>query len=86
MAKTLDAEKTIVEMIACQGLIDESDVTPNANLVDDCNLDSLDLIELCITLEESFDFDFQIDPQAADNWKTVQDVLDYINDKTGAKK
>ncbi len=86
MAKTLNVEQAVKEMIARQGLLDESEVTPNASLIEDCNIDSLDLVELCMTIEESFDFDFEVSPQEADKWLTVQDVIDFIKRKTGGKE
>lgn len=48
-----------------------------SDLRDDLSMDSLDFIETCMALEESFDID--IPDEDIDNTKTVQDVVDYIS-------
>ena len=42
-----------VKELLCDNLgIDENDVTMDANLVDDLNIDSLDVVELIMAVEE----------------------------------
>jgi acyl carrier protein len=45
--------------------------------VDDLGADSLDLVELIMTMEEEFDID--ISDEDAEKLVTVKDAFDYIN-------
>jgi len=63
--------------------VDESQVTPNASFVDDLNADSLDLVELIMSMEEEFSADgtdIEISDEDAEKIQSVQDALDYLHD------
>lgn len=53
-------------------------LTPLANLRDDLGMDSLDLVELTMALEEEILEDEPIDEAVAEEWRTVKDVLDTV--------
>jgi len=76
----VDVEAKVKAIIAEQLQVDEGQVTPEANLVDDLGADSIDAIELVMQFEVAFDID--ILDEAVEKWKTVRDVLDYIAEKT----
>ena len=68
-----------VRAIAVEQLgVDESDVVPAASFVDDLEADSLDLVELIMSLEEEFSGDVQLEISDEDAEKivTVQDAVD----------
>jgi len=70
-------------MIVEQLGVEESQVTPNANFVDDLNADSLDLVELIMSIEEEFSKDgaaVEISDEDAEKIQTVQDAIDFIHD------
>jgi len=50
-------------------------VVPEASFVDDLGADSLDLVELIMTMEEEFDID--IPDEDAEKMVTVQDAIEY---------
>ena len=50
-----------------------------SDLSDDLAMDSLDRIETCMALEESFDI--EMPDEDMDETNTVQDVVDYINER-----
>ena len=63
--------------------VDEEQVTPNASFVEDLNADSLDLVELIMSLEEEFKKDgieVEISDEDAEKIRTVQDAVDYLKD------
>lgn len=62
--------------------VEEEEVVPNASFVDDLNADSLDLVELIMSLEEEFsaDNEFEISDEDAEKIATVQDAVDYLKD------
>ncbi len=63
--------------------VDEEEVVPSANYVDDLGADSLDLVELIMSLEEEFSDSskkIEIPDEDAEKIVTVQDTVDYIRD------
>jgi acyl carrier protein len=64
--------------------VDEKDVVPTASFVEDLGADSLDLVELIMSLEEAFsshDRKLEIPDEAAEKIVTIQDAIDYIKDQ-----
>ena len=57
--------------------IDLDDVTPESSFVDDLGADSLDLVEMIMSMEE--EFDVEISDAAAEKIITIQDAINYIN-------
>lgn len=51
-------------------------VNPDAKLIEDLCMDSLDLVELVMELEE--EFSMEISDHDAEQWKTVGDVQSFI--------
>ena len=54
-------------------------VTPELNLKEELGVDSVDLMEFIINLEEAFDI--EIPDEDMDNFKTISDVVPYIHEK-----
>lgn len=73
----MDFEK-LKEIIVDQLGVDVDSITADTAL-EDLGADSLDLVELVMTLED--EFNIQIEDDAMDSLKTVGDVLDYIASK-----
>jgi acyl carrier protein len=66
----------VVDIIANQLGVDKEQITPGANVIDDLGADSLDIVELVMALEESFDL--EIPDEDAEKIRTVQDILSYL--------
>ncbi len=80
---SLTAEQSkIIDIIANQLGVDKDMVTPGANIVDDLGADSLDVVELVMALEESFDT--EIPDEEAEKIRTVKDIFDYMQKKIAA--
>lgn len=70
-----------VKTIICDQLAVEAEkVIPTASFIDDLGADSLDIVELVMTMEEEFDLD--IPDEDAEKMKTVGDVVKYIASKS----
>jgi acyl carrier protein len=68
-------KKIIVEQLG----VEESDVTPEAAFVEDLNADSLDLVELIMSLEE--EFGMEISDEDAEKIQKVSDAVEYIEER-----
>ncbi len=68
--------ETIQAVIAEQLEIDVSQVTPEAEFVKDLGVDSLDVVELIMALEEKFGI--EIPDEQAEKIVNVGDVMRYI--------
>ena len=67
-----------VRDIVVEQLGSEADeVTLESTFIDDLGADSLDIVELIMAFEEEFNVD--IPDEAAEKIKTVQDVVNYID-------
>ena len=66
-------KKIVVDQLG----VDEDKVVPNTSFVEDLNADSLDLVELIMSLEE--EFKLQISDEDAEKITTVQDVVDFVS-------
>ncbi|MDO4478752.1 MAG: acyl carrier protein [Lachnospiraceae bacterium] len=59
--------------------LDEEDITMEASLMDDLEIDSLDVVELIMALEE--EFGLKIANEEAAELKTVGAIVEYIDAK-----
>lgn len=69
------------KVIADQLGVDEAQVIPEASFQDDLNADSLDLVDLIMSLEEHFNL--EISDEEAEKIRTVQDAVEYIEERLG---
>lgn len=76
MSDTLNKLKKVISE---ELRIDEDKIVPEAKLFDDLNFDSLDTVETVIGVEEAFDI--VIEDEDTDSFETIQDIVDYINDR-----
>lgn len=70
-------KKIIVENLE----VEEKDIMPSASFVDDLGADSLDLVELTMSLEDEFSTPnkkIEIPDEDAEKILTVQNAVDYI--------
>lgn len=73
----MSVEDKVKKIIAEKLSVDLEEVVPEASFVDDLGADSLDLVELIMSMEEEFDID--ISDEDAEKLVTVKDAITYIN-------
>lgn len=69
-------ESKVKQLIAEQLNVEVSAIKSSSRFIEDLGADSLDIVELVMAMEESFDLDISDDE--AENLLTVVQVLDYI--------
>ncbi len=73
-------EERVRNIICDQLAVEPEKVSLTASFIDDLGADSLDIVELVMTMEEEFDLD--IPDEDAEKMKTVGDVIKYIASKS----
>ena len=64
--------------------VEEAQVTPEASFVEDLNADSLDLVELIMSMEEEFGSEgrtLEISDEDAEKIIMVQDAINYLKEQ-----
>jgi acyl carrier protein len=56
--------------------VDVREVTPEANILDDLGADSLDVVELVMSLEDAFDI--QVDDEEVEAMRTIRDIQQFV--------
>lgn len=70
-----------VKKILCDQLdLDEEQVTEDSEVIDDLGADSLDIVDLVMTLKE--EFDTEIPDEDIENLRTVGDIVKYIEERS----
>lgn len=72
---TIDKVK---EMLAKQLNIEVKNIKPTSKIVEDLGADSLDMIEMLMSLEE--EFNISVPDDKADGLKTVADIAKFIDE------
>ncbi len=73
----MSVEERVKKIIAEKLGVDITEVVPEASFVNDLGADSLDLVELIMTMEE--EFEMEITDEDAEKLITVKNAIDFIN-------
>ena len=74
---TLDKVKKI---LVDQLDVEESAITSDSSIIDDLGADSLDIVDMVMSLEE--EFDIEIPDEEIESMKTVGDIVKFIEAKS----
>ena len=69
----------VMKLISDATKVDLAKIKPETSFIDDLNLDSLDIVELMMKMED--EFGVEIPEEDAEGLKTVQDVISYVESK-----
>lgn len=70
----------LCKIVADQFGISESEITMDTNFIEDLDADSLDLVEVMMSVEDMFHVE-EIAEEELQSLKTVGDVVNYISDR-----
>jgi acyl carrier protein len=74
---TGNVEQKVKGIIAEQLGVAEDEIKTTSSFIEDLGADSLDIVELVMAMEE--EFEVEIPDEEAENIKTVQDAINFIN-------
>ncbi len=72
-------EEKVIKLVSEATKIDAAKINASTSFIDDLNLDSLDIVELMMKMED--EFGVEIPEEDAEGLKTVQDVVKYLESK-----
>ncbi len=72
-------EEKVIDLIVEQLDVTKEECVPEASFLDDLGADSLDLVELVMEMEETFNI--QVADEELEKIRTVQDVIDFLRSK-----
>ena len=76
MAQEQEIVAKLKEMVASQLGKSEDEITPESSFIEDLRADSLDLVELIMSMED--EFGLEISDEDAESIITVQDAINFI--------
>ncbi|MFQ5417072.1 MAG: acyl carrier protein [Myxococcota bacterium] len=75
-------EDRVAEIIVEQLGIAKAEIVPEASFIDDLGADSLDIVELVMAMEETFDIEIPDDD--AEKIQTIGDAFSYVKERLGS--
>ena len=77
----MDIEAKVKQIVMDKLNVEESQIVPEANFIEDLRADSLDTVELVMAFEEEFNINIPDEDQ--DKLRTVGAAIDYLKGKLG---
>jgi acyl carrier protein len=77
-----DIEQRLNRVLVTQFAVDETSITPATRFQEDLKADSLEVVELIMTVEEIIDI--VVDDDVAEKLQTVGDLIDFLKSKQPA--
>ncbi|MBP1581038.1 MAG: acyl carrier protein [Oscillospiraceae bacterium] len=74
----MDALEKIIDILCEQLDLDREQVTEDSEIIDDLGADSLDIVDLVMTLED--EFDTEITDEMIEGMRTVGDVARFVEE------
>ena len=75
----MSLEARVTDLIVEQLGVSKEEAVTNASFIDDLGADSLDIVELVMTLEETFDIEIPDDD--AEKMQTISDAIGYLKER-----
>ena len=77
-----DWKKRLHDLVAQQLGVEQNEISSEARILDDLGADSLDVVELVMSLEEAFDI--VVPDEDVETLQTIGDVENYLSGRVSA--
>jgi acyl carrier protein len=75
----MELKEKVIKLVSEATKVDAQNISQNTNFIDDLNLDSLDMVELMMKMED--EFGVEIPEDETENLKSIGDVVNYLKTK-----
>jgi acyl carrier protein len=75
----MELQDKVVKLVSDATKVEAGNISEGTSFVDDLNLDSLDMVELMMKMED--EFGVEIPEDETENLKNVGDVVNYLKSK-----
>jgi acyl carrier protein len=76
----MELQEKVIKLVSEATKMDAANISLNTSFVDDLNLDSLDMVELMMKMED--EFGVEIPEDETENLKSIGDVVTYLKTKS----
>jgi acyl carrier protein len=76
----MELQDKVIKLVSEATKMDAANISLNTSFVDDLNLDSLDMVELMMKMED--EFGVEIPEDETENLKSIGDVVTYLKSKS----
>lgn len=75
----MELQEKVVKLVSEATKVDAGNISMGTSFVDDLNLDSLDMVEMMMKMED--EFGIEIPEEETEKLKTINDVVTYLQTK-----
>jgi acyl carrier protein len=75
----MELQEKVIKLVSEATKMDAANISADTNFIDDLNLDSLDMVEMMMKMEE--EFGVEIPEDETENLKTIGDVTSFLKSK-----
>jgi acyl carrier protein len=72
----MEIQEKVIKIVSEATKVDASNIKAETNFIDDLNLDSLDMVEMMMKMEE--EFGVEIPEDKTEDLKTINDVANFL--------
>ena len=76
----MELQEKVIKLVSEATKVDAGNISQTTNFVDDLNLDSLDMVELMMKMED--EFGVEIPEDETENLKSIGDIVTYLKSKS----
>lgn len=74
----MEIQEKVISIVSEAANVEIANIKAETNFTDDLNLDSLDMVEMMMKMEE--EFGVEIPEEKTEDLKTIKDVTSYLKD------
>tara|TARA_B100001971_G_scaffold215182_1_gene259197 strand:+ start:141613 stop:141846 length:234 start_codon:yes stop_codon:yes gene_type:complete len=74
----MEIQEKVIKIVSDATKVDAGNIKADTNFIDDLNLDSLDMVEMMMKMEE--EFGVEIPEDKTEDLKTINDVTNFLKD------
>ncbi len=75
----MELQEKVIKLVSEATKVDAGNISQTTNFIDDLNLDSLDMVELMMKMED--EFGIEIPEEETEKLKSIGDVISYLKTK-----